>query len=182
MNIREDDCIFENEYFKDAIYNYVERKYGKGVLNRRSIKIYATIDPGLQRAAERAIKSGLASYDERRGQSPVLQHIAKKKWPVFLKEKGKSELSEEDVGKEFKTLVAEKAGDGWSVLLGQDKAFLKTETLTFKPGDVIRATYRGVDRRTRMHLFVPYKTSTWGSLLCMDVIRLHPRYGGVQGF
>jgi penicillin-binding protein 1A len=170
INIRDDDGIFENDYFKDAIYTYVEGKYGKGVLNRRSLKIYATIDPHLQRAAVRAVKSGLASYDERRGQSPVLQHIVKKKWPVFLKEKGKRELSEDDVGKEFKVLVAEKASEGWSVLLGQDKAFLKTETLAFKPGDVIKATYRGVDRRTRMHLFVPYKTSSLqGSLLCMDV-------------
>lgn len=170
IDIREDDGIFENSYFKDAVCNYVEGKYGKGVLHRRSLKIYATIDPGLQRVAEHAIKSGLASYDERRGQSPVLQHIAKKKWPTFLKERGKGELLEEDVGKEFKVLVAEKADDGWSVLLTKDKALLKTETLVFKPGDVIRATYRGVDRRTRKHLFVPYKTSNLeGSLLCMDV-------------
>lgn len=170
ISIREDDGIFENNYFKDAVYNYVEGRYGKGVLNRRSLKIYATIDPGLQRLAEQAVKSGLASYDERRGQSPVLQNLAKRKWAAFLKGRDKIELSDDDVGKEFKVLVVDKMAEGWSVLLGGEKGFLKTVTLTFKPGDVIKATYRGVDRGTRMHLFVPYKTSNLeGSLLCMDV-------------
>jgi penicillin-binding protein 1A len=170
ITVREDDGIFENSYFKDAIFNYVEGKYGKGALNRKPLKIYATIDPSLQRAGEKAVKSGLASYDERRGESPVLQHLAKKKWPDFLREKTRSELSEDDVGKEFKVLVVEKANEGWSVLLGRGKALLKTVTLVFKPGDVIKATYKGVDRKTRMHLFVPYKTTNLeGSLLCMDV-------------
>lgn len=170
IKVREDDGIFQNNYFKDAIYNYVEGKYGRGVLNRRPLKIYATIDPGLQKSAERAVKSGLASYDERRGESPVLQHIPKRKWPSFLKDRGKAELGDDDAGKEFKVLVVDRTDDGWLVLLGSEKAFLKTETLAFKPGDVIKATYRGVDRRTRMHLFVPYKTSNLeGSLLCMDV-------------
>jgi penicillin-binding protein 1A len=170
IKIREDDGIFENNYFKDAVCNYVEGKFGKGVLNRRPLKIYATIDLGLQRSAEQAVKSGLASYDERKGESPVLQNIAKRKWPAFLKGRGQAELSDDDVGKEFKVLVADKMPEGWSVLLGGEKAFLKTISLTFKPGDVIKATYRGVDRRTRMHLFVPYRTSNLeGSLLCMDV-------------
>jgi penicillin-binding protein 1A len=168
--IREDDGIFENNYFKDAIYNYVEGKYGKGVLNRRALKIYATIDPGLQRSAEQAVRSGLASYDERRGQSPVLQNLPKRKWATFLKARGAVELTDDDVGREFKVLVADRMGEGWSVLFGSEKGILKTVALTFKAGDVIKATYRGVDRGTRMHLFVPYKTSSLeGSLVCMDV-------------
>lgn len=170
IDVREDDGIFENNYFKDSIVNYVEGKYGKGILNRRSLKIYATIDPSLQRSAEQAVKTGLASYDERRGQSPVLQHIPKRKWSEFLKQRGKAELSDDDVGKEFKVLVVDHMAEGWSILLGSENAFLRTVTLSFKPGDVIKATYRGVDRKTRMHLFVPYKTSNLeGSLLCMDV-------------
>ena len=168
--VREDNGIFANSYFKNSIVNYVEGKYGKGVLNRRSLKIYATMDPGLQRSAEQAVKSGLASYDERRGQSPVLQHIEKRKWAEFLEERDKAELSEGDVGKEFKVLVADSMSEGWSVLLGGENGFLRTVTFAFKPGDVVKATYRGVDRKTRMHLFVPYKTSNLeGALLCMDV-------------
>ena len=80
-----DDGIFADTYFKSAICKYVEDKYGKGVFSRRALKIYATVDPALQRAAEDAVKKGLAQYDERRGAYAVAYHLDKGRWEGFIR-------------------------------------------------------------------------------------------------
>ena len=64
MRIKEDDGIFADTYFKSAVFRYVEEKYGKGIFARRALKVYTTVEPGLQRAAEEAVKRGLQVYDE----------------------------------------------------------------------------------------------------------------------
>jgi len=49
IRIVEDDGFFENSYFKDFIFQYVEGKYGKGIFARKRLKILILNSRDLQR-------------------------------------------------------------------------------------------------------------------------------------
>jgi penicillin-binding protein 1A len=168
--IREDDGIFAGSYFKSAVIRYVEEKYGKGIFNRKQLKVYATVDGPLQRQAEEAVKRGLAGYDDRRGDPVVVDRLDRKRWDGF------GAVQERDIifsglkaGKVYNILVTEKMADGYAVMVGKQKGLLKASGVSFRPGDVVKGSYTGPDKK-KLHQFVPYKASSVeGALLCMDV-------------
>lgn len=181
--IKEDDGIFSESYFKDYVIRYVEEKYGKGIFSRESLKIYTTVDLGLQKHAEESLLEGIFLYNQRRGELKVLQSIEKKNWDDFLK------VSQRDLTirglmpkKTYSVLIKDRTKDGYFVFIGKEKGHLKMETFPFKPGDVIEAIYigRGSDKA---HLFIPKKSSdVQGSLICMDPRRgyVYAMVGGVD--
>ncbi|MGD0233516.1 MAG: PBP1A family penicillin-binding protein [Syntrophorhabdales bacterium] len=168
--IREDDGIFADSYFKNTVVRYVEDKYGKGIFNRKQLKVYATVDGSLQKQAEESVKKGLATYDERKGEPVVATRLDRKRWETFGADQ------ERDIhfvglrtGKVYSVLVTEKMADGYAVSLGKQKGLLKVSGAAFRPGDVVKGLYRGADKK-RVLQFVPSKASTVeGALLCMDV-------------
>lgn len=169
MFIKEDNGVFSDSHFKDYILRYVEEKYGKGIFSRKPLKIYTTLDIRLQRAAEDALKDGIFVYEQRRGNLEVLQHIDKKNWESFLRV---SEMDLKLTGlkpkRVYTLLVKERVKNGYTVLIGNEKGFLKTEDFPYKPGDVTRGIYLGMDGN-RVHQFVPKKSiNVQGSLVCMD--------------
>lgn len=168
--IREDDGLFADSYFKNAVVRYVEEKFGKGIFARRQLKIYATVDPGLQRVAEEAVKRGLRQYDERRGEYAILVHLEPKRWDGFTKEGERDlQIAPLVVGKRYSLLVTEKLADGYAVLAGKQRGVLKMNTFPFSPGDVVKGEYKGADKR-KLYLFLPVKSSTAeGALISMDV-------------
>ncbi len=168
--IREDDGIFADSYFKNTVVRYVEDKYGKGIFNRSQLKVYATVDGSLQKQAEESVRRGLATYDERKGEPVVVTRLDKKRWETFATDQ------ERDIhfvglraGKVYNVLVTEKMADGYAVSLGKQKGLLKASGAVFRPGDVVKALYKGADKKKVLQ-FVPSKASTVeGALLCMDV-------------
>ena len=48
IKIRENDGVFSDTYYKDFIFRYIEDKYGKGIISRKSLKIYAAVDSQFQ--------------------------------------------------------------------------------------------------------------------------------------
>src|SRR5208283_4290359 len=166
-----DDGIFADTYFKSALFHYVEDKYGRGIFSRKALKIYGTIDPGLQRAAEDAVRKGLALYDERRGEYTVSYHLDKGRWDTFVKSEERDiTLSPLAPGKVYNLLISERLAEGYSVFTGKEKGVLRISLFPFKPGDVVKGVYDGTDRKRKIALFSPIKTSTIeGALICMDV-------------
>lgn len=164
-----DDGIFADTYFKSAICKYVEDRYGKGVFSRRALKIYSTVDPVLQRAAEDAVKKGLAQYDERRGAYAVAFHLDKGRWDGF-KSTADRDLALVPLisGGACNLLVSERVAGGYAVFAGTRKGLLRLTDFTFKPGDVVRGIYNGADKK-KMMLFTPVRNSgIEGALVCMD--------------
>jgi penicillin-binding protein 1A len=170
VRIKEDDGIFADTYFKSAVFHYVEDKYGKGVFARKALKVYSTVEPGLQRAAEEAVKRGLQIYDERRGDYNVSYHLDKGRWDNFVSaEQRDIALTPLMPGKAYNLLVSERTADGYSILSGQQKGLLKMTDFPFKPGDVVKGIYNGTDKR-KASMFLPVRTSNIeGALICMDV-------------
>src|SRR5208283_2868375 len=168
--IREDDGIFADSYFKNTVVRYVEDKYGKGIFNRRQLKVYATVDGSLQKQAEESVKRGLATYDERKGEPVVATRLDRKRWETFGADQERDiHFAGLRTGKVYNVLVTEKMADGYAVSLGKQKGLLKASGAVFRPGDVVKGLYRGGDKKKVLQ-FVPSKASTVeGALLCMDV-------------
>jgi penicillin-binding protein 1A len=171
IRVTEDDGIFADTYFKSALFRYVEDEYGRGIFARKALKVYTTVDPGLQRAAEDAVRKGLALYDERRGEYAVSYHLDKGRWETFVKSEERDlVLSPLIPGKVYNLLVSERVAEGYSVFTGKEKGILRMSLFPFKPGDVVKGVYSGTDRKRKTALFLPVKSSAIeGALICMDV-------------
>jgi penicillin-binding protein 1A len=170
VRIAESDGVFADTYFKSAVFRYVEDKYGRGIFARRALKVYTTVDPSLQRAAEEAVRKGLQSYDERHGEYGVSTHLEKGKWDSFVgSEQRDINLSPLSPGSTYSVLVSERLAEGYAVLAGKQKGLLKMADFPYSPGDVVKGVYKGTDRK-RGDIFLPVRTSNIeGSLISMDV-------------
>jgi len=174
IRVAQDDGVFADTYFKNAVCKYVEDKYGKGIFSRKALKIYATVDPVLQRAAEDAVKRGLAQYDERRGEYTVAYRLGKSRWDGFMKTADRDlALVPLTPGAACNLLVSERVASGYAVFAGTRKGLLKMSDFRFKPGDVVKGIYNGTDKKKQM-LFAPVRSSgIEGALICMDVALGH---------
>jgi penicillin-binding protein 1A len=54
-------------YFFEEVRKYIERNYGDEALYRGGLKIYTTINPDLQKYAEKAVEKGLRNQDKKYG-------------------------------------------------------------------------------------------------------------------
>jgi penicillin-binding protein 1A len=54
-------------YFVEEIRRYLESKYGSDQVHEGGLKVYTSLDMDLQRAANRAVFDGLATYERRHG-------------------------------------------------------------------------------------------------------------------
>ncbi len=52
-------------YFLEHVRKYIEEKYGKDGLHKNGLKVYTTIDLGMQRVAQEALESGLKELEKR---------------------------------------------------------------------------------------------------------------------
>jgi penicillin-binding protein 1A len=171
VKIKEDDGLFADTYYKNAVFRYVEDKYGKGIFSRTPLKVYTTVDPGLQRAAEQAVRRGLETYDERRGEYAVSYHLDKGRWDNFVAaEQRDINLTPLLPGKVYSLLISERMNDGYLALSGGQKGLLKMTDFPFKPGDVVKGIFKGSDRKNGIDTFLPVRTSgIEGALICLDV-------------
>ncbi len=168
--IREDHGVFSDSYYKDLIFRYIEEKYGKGIMSRKGLKIYAAVDSQFQKLGEDAVKRGLMLYEQRQGEYKVIERLSKAKWDHFINAEEKDiKLTGFTNGKIYNILVSERLKEGYTVFAGKQKGLLKIDTFPFKPGDAIKATYTGIDKK-KVPLFLPQRTlKVEGALLCMDV-------------
>lgn len=170
MQIRDGDGVFSDSYYKDYIFRYIENKYGKGIMSKQGLKIYAAVDGQFQRLGEGAVKNGLTIYEQRHGQYEVIRDVRRLKWDDYLEAEQKDiALIGLDRGKIYNLLVSERLKDGYLVYAGNQKGVLKIDSFPFEPGNVVRGSYGGTDKK-KEHIFIPVKTlKVQGSLICMDV-------------
>lgn len=63
-------------YFVEHVRRQVKEKYGDDVLYHQGLRIYTTMDPAMQRAAQRAIRKGIEEIDHRRyGWRGAVEHV-----------------------------------------------------------------------------------------------------------
>jgi len=66
-------------YFVEEIRKYLEATYGTETVHQRGLRVYTTLNVGMQRAANQAIRDGLHAYDRRHGWRGKLDNILQDK-------------------------------------------------------------------------------------------------------
>ncbi len=66
-------------YFVEEIRKYLESTYGTEMVHQRGLRVYTTLNVGMQQAANRAIRDGLHAYDRRHGWRGKLDNILEDK-------------------------------------------------------------------------------------------------------
>lgn len=76
IKARRDLYMESTPFFTEYIRQYVEKKYGSEALYTGGLKIYATVNMEMQKAARSAILKGLRNLDKRQGYRGPLRHLA----------------------------------------------------------------------------------------------------------
>ncbi|OGW56731.1 MAG: hypothetical protein A2Z09_04940 [Nitrospirae bacterium RBG_16_43_8] len=63
-----------NNYFIEYVRKYLEEKYGEETVYKGGLKVYTTLDRGMQAAAQKALQEGLRELDKRRGWRGAVEH------------------------------------------------------------------------------------------------------------
>ncbi|MBI2339968.1 MAG: PBP1A family penicillin-binding protein [Deltaproteobacteria bacterium] len=74
----ETDKEFNDKYtpwFTEYIRRTIQEKYGEQVPYTHGLQIYTTVDPGMQKAADRAVERGIRELDKRQGYAGPIQKI-----------------------------------------------------------------------------------------------------------
>ena len=73
------------EYFTEEVRRELMSRYGEKLLYQGGLSVRTTLDPSLQRMAERAMRAGLEAYDRRHGwRGPVARLEPGADWPKQL--------------------------------------------------------------------------------------------------
>lgn len=62
-------------YFVEEVRRYLDAKYGEETLYEEGLEVHTTLDPAMQKAANRAVFEGLRVLDKRQGFRPIAQNI-----------------------------------------------------------------------------------------------------------
>lgn len=62
-------------YFVEEIRKYLERTYGTEAVHERGLRVYTTLNVELQRAANKAVRDGLHTYERRHGWRGKLHNV-----------------------------------------------------------------------------------------------------------
>jgi penicillin-binding protein 1A len=65
----------EAPYFVEEVRRQLEREYGVDEVHGAGLRVYTTLDLGLQRVAEKAVLDGLAAYERRHGWKGTLENV-----------------------------------------------------------------------------------------------------------
>jgi penicillin-binding protein 1A len=112
-----------SSYFIDYLRKYLEEKYGVDTVYKGGLKVYTTLNRGMQISAVNALQAGLKEVDKRRG------------WRGPVEHKTNIDIDKELRSKELSAAVAVNPGDIYSglVLKAADKeAIIKTRGILGK--------------------------------------------------
>ena len=71
---RAPETFVEAPHFSEEVRRWLQARYGDDTLYEGGLSVRTTVDPALQAAADRALRDGLVTYDQRRGwRGPLAQ-------------------------------------------------------------------------------------------------------------
>ncbi|PKL52244.1 MAG: penicillin-binding protein [Nitrospira bacterium HGW-Nitrospira-1] len=180
-----------NGYFTEYIRKYLEDKYGADTVYKSSLKVYTTLNRGMQEAAVNAVQSGLRDVDKRRG------------WRGPIEHRRDIDIDKELKSKELSTTVAISPGDIYSGLVlkvNAKEALIKTRgvigrlslndaqwaskaldpkqgtakmiknfdlTRILKPGDMIKVSIKSIQKQT-LQLSLEQEPEVEGALVAIE--------------
>jgi penicillin-binding protein 1A len=189
---RESAYFSKAPYFTEFIRHYVEKKYGKEKLYQEGLKIYTTLDLSLQRAAQRAVETGLMDLDKRQGFRGPFYRLSSKEVKELYKKK-RSGLSPLPTRERFEGVILSKdeSKKGYIVWVEDRKAILPYSEMAWalkvkpspnfnpqkvnspgdllKPGDVVLVRVKEIGKKDQPPtLTLEQEPLVQGALLCID--------------
>ncbi len=64
-------------YFVEEVRRYLDSKYGEVMLYQEGLEVHTTLDPVMQKAANKAVFEGLRTLDKRQGFRPIKENVLK---------------------------------------------------------------------------------------------------------
>ena len=180
-----------NGYFTEYIRKYLEEKYGEDTVYRSGLKVYATLNRGMQEAAVNAVQSGIRDVDKRRG------------WRGPLEHRSDIDIEKELKSKELSTTVTISPGDiypGLVLKVNPKEALIKTRgvigklylhdaqwaskvldsrqgkakiiqsfdlTRILKPGDMVKVSIKSIQKQT-LQLSLEQDPEIEGALVAIE--------------
>lgn len=183
--------IEANNYFIEYVRKYLEDKYGEDAVYKGGMKVYTTLDRGMQIAAQKALQEGLRELDKRRGWRGPVEH----KKDINIKK----EMESKDV---YNAVIAggDETSFGIALKVSEKEAVIKTRgiigklsiadarwasviinpktkkvntiknfTLTkiLKPGDVVRVKVKGAKGKA-ITLALEQEPEVEGAIVAVD--------------
>jgi penicillin-binding protein 1A len=195
---RESAYFSKAPYFTEFIRQQLERRYGKEAVYQQGLRIYTTLDLSLQRAAQRAVESGLSQLDKRQGFRGPLRSLSDDELKELQKRKGLvNPLSSGEIY-EGAVLSKEDSKKHYTIWVEDRKAVLPFSEMTwalevrpsvnYKPekvkdpgdllkvGDVVNVRLKDASRKDQLAVFtLEQEPLVQAALLCID-----PRTGYVK--
>jgi len=141
-------------YFVEEIRKYLESTYGTEMVHQRGLRVYTTLNVGMQQAANRAVRDGLHAYDRRHGWRGKLDNILKNKTDTLDSYEGDDwrwPISKGDYVEGLVTAVDQKAaaikiGSLHATLIPPDFAWTshKTPNEILQAGDLVEVSIKDI--------------------------------------
>ena len=194
----DEEPFYKAPYFTEYVRQYVEATYGADELYEGGLRIYTTVDAGLQKIAQHAVARGIEELDKRIGYRGPLEHLKKSEWEPFCKSLAEQELQEGKVVTGLVTRVDD-SSKTVHVCLGSDEGIIELKHMAWarhpnpkvasdyasinvpsdalKPGDRIQAKILAIPKRDTRKDGTPVKAiklaleqepDAQAALLCME--------------
>ena len=180
-----------NGYFTEYVRKYLEEKYGEDTVYRSGLKVYTTLNRGMQEAAVNAVQAGIRDVDKRRG------------WRGPIEQRKDIDIDSELKSKELSTTVAVSPGDIYSgvvLKVNAKEALIKTRgvigrlslndakwaskvlnskqgtakiiknfdlTSILKPGDMVKVSIKSIQKQT-LQLSLEQDPEVEGALVAVE--------------
>ena len=140
-------------YFIEEVRQHLEHEYGERSLYEDGLAVHTTLDAGLQRAANRAVREGLRRLDKRHGFRPVARNVLAEGATLddFAHDRWRIAMQPDDVVPAVVTAVDD---DAIHVRFGAYRARIgpdgyawarRAPTTLVKAGDLIEVRVTGLD-------------------------------------
>ena len=180
-----------NGYFTEYIRKYLEEKYGEDTVYKSGLKVYTTLNRGMQEAAVNAVQAGIRDVDKRRG------------WRGPIEHRSDIDLEKELKSKELSATVTISPGDiypGLVLRVHPKEALIKTRgiigklslndaqwaskvlnrgngttriiknfglTAILKPGDMVKVSIKSIQKNTPL-LALEQEPEVEGALVAIE--------------
>ena len=164
----------EAPYFVEEVRRQLEREYGVDEVHGAGLRVYTTLDLDLQRAAEKAVLDGTATYEHRRGWKGNLENVLRE--GQDLASYRHPDWTQPIVdGAYFHALVTEVSPTKMTVRIGNQSAEMTypdwawttatRATNLAKEGDIV---YVKVTDASPLHVILEQDSGAQASLMAMD--------------
>lgn len=162
--------------FVEEIRRYLEAKYGSGQVHQGGLRVYTALDMDLQRAANRAVLDGLATYERRHGWKGHLENMLRSNATLATYQHPDWE-DEPEPSSYIHALVTSVAPGSAQIRFGRYIASLAQSDVAWtgrkiaailKSGDIVYVKIVSLGARGRSRVSLEQDSGAQGALIAID--------------